>query len=64
MTTYKRDPLLQAAISSILNQTYQNLELIIVDDCSPDDNFDYLKKSLKTIPESEFSRWSRMAGHT
>jgi glycosyltransferase involved in cell wall biosynthesis/Tfp pilus assembly protein PilF len=44
MTTYKRDPLLDAAIGSILNQTYQNIELLIVDDCSPDDNFAYLEK--------------------
>lgn len=44
MTTYKRDPLLDAAIASILNQTYRNIELLIVDDCSPDDNFSYLKE--------------------
>ena len=44
MTTYKRDPLLDAAIGSILNQSYQNIELVIVDDCSPDDNFTYLKQ--------------------
>ena len=44
MTTYKRDPLLDAAIASILNQSYQNIELVIVDDCSPDDNFSYLKQ--------------------
>ena len=43
MTTYKRDPLLDAAIASILNQTYRNIELLIVDDCSPDDNFSYLQ---------------------
>lgn len=44
MTTYKRDPLLDAAIDSILNQSYQNIELVIVDDCSPDDNFTYLQQ--------------------
>ena len=44
MTTYKRDPLLDAAIASILNQTYKNIELIIVDDCSPDDNYSYLQQ--------------------
>ena len=39
MTTYKRDPLLDVAIDSILNQTHEDLELIVVDDCSPDENF-------------------------
>ena len=47
MTTYKRDPLLDAAIASILNQTYRNIELLIVDDCSPDENFSYLKELAK-----------------
>lgn len=44
MTTYKQDPFLDAAIASILNQSYQNIELVIVDDCSPDDNFSYLQQ--------------------
>lgn len=50
MTTYKRDPLLDAAIQSILDQTYQNIELLIVDDCSPDDNFAYLQKLAQEEP--------------
>ena len=44
MTTYKRDPLLDVAISSILNQTYPDIELIVVDDASPDDNFERLQE--------------------
>ena len=48
MTTYKRDPLLDSAIASILNQTYRNVELLIVDDCSPDDNFTYLQTLKQT----------------
>lgn len=31
-------------IESILNQTYQNLEIIFVDDCSPTVNYDYITK--------------------
>lgn len=36
ITTYKRSDMLETAIESVLNQTYQNLEIIVVDDNHPD----------------------------
>ena len=44
MTAYKSKELIEVAVKSILNQSYPNLELIIVDDASPDDTFDYIQK--------------------
>ena len=35
--TYMRAHCLGACVESVLNQSYENFELIVVDDCSPDD---------------------------
>lgn len=42
--TYNRVDLLKRAVDSVRNQTYENLEIIIVDDCSTDDTHQYLKE--------------------
>ena len=43
MPTYNRKDIISEAIDSLLNQTYQKFELIIVDDGSVDDTYSYVK---------------------
>ena len=42
IATYNRQKLLSEAIDSVLSQSYKNFELIIVNDCSTDNTFEYL----------------------
>lgn len=42
--TYNRVDLLRRAVESVRKQTYKNLEIIIVDDCSTDDTLNYLEQ--------------------
>lgn len=42
--TFNRVELLKRAVDSVRKQTYKNLEIIIVDDCSTDSTHDYLQK--------------------
>lgn len=44
MTTYNGGKLIQETIDSIINQTYEDWELIIFDDCSTDDTYALAKR--------------------
>lgn len=44
LPTYNHAPYLRQRIDSILNQTYQDFELIILDDCSPDNSRDVIEE--------------------
>lgn len=46
MPSYNTAKYISESIQSVLNQTYQNWELIIVDDCSSDDTDDIIKSYL------------------
>ena len=47
MTTYNSSKTVDAAISSILKQTYFNFELLIVDDASTDNTVEKIQKTIK-----------------
>ena len=42
--TYNRESLVIKSIKSVLNQTYRNFEIIIIDDCSSDNTNNKIKK--------------------
>lgn len=56
MPTHNRVELLQRAAESVLNQDYQNIELIIVDDNSTDSTPEYLAELVKKDSRVSFFR--------
>ena len=47
IVNYNNASFLEQSIKSILNQTYKNIEIIVVDDKSTDDSLKKLKQELK-----------------
>ena len=54
MPCYNSSRFIVRAILSVLNQTYKNLELIIIDDCSTDETKKIIKKFLKQDKRIKF----------
>lgn len=51
--TYKRCDTLVRAINSVLNQTYPNIEVLVVNDNNPDDEFTMRVKAIMQIYEAD-----------
>ena len=49
-------------IQTVLNQTYQNWELLLVDDCSSDDSIQIIKKYLKKDKRIKLFKLSENSG--
>lgn len=45
--TYNRSDLLSRAINSVLTQSYQNIELLVIDDCSTDDTVEVVNSFIE-----------------
>lgn len=62
MPVYNAEIYVSAAIESILNQTYQHIELIIVDDASEDNSICCIQKYLKNDNRIKFFRNNQNKG--
>lgn len=48
MPNYNGNRFVEQAIDSVLNQTYPNLELLVVDDCSKDDSLQLIQQKAQS----------------
>src|ERR1051325_11615249 len=60
--TYNRDELIGRSVQSVLSQTYQLLEVIVVDDASTDDTRDRIETLQQVDPRIQYVRHERNRG--
>ena len=70
LVTHNSSKFLSASVESILGQTYQNLELLITDDCSTDSTCDIISRSATAMTDgsqrnwrNRFNTWTSMIVH-
>jgi glycosyltransferase involved in cell wall biosynthesis len=60
--TYNRAHLIGRAIQSVLNQTYQNFEIIVVDDCSTDNTWEVIKEFIESEKRIQYFKHNENKG--
>lgn len=50
---YKVAPFIETCVRSLFEQTFQDIEYVFVDDCSPDDSMEILNRVLSEYPERQ-----------
>ncbi|NPA53714.1 MAG: glycosyltransferase family 2 protein [Aquificae bacterium] len=60
--SYKSKKFIKKTIESVLNQTYKNWEMIIVDDCSPDKSNEIIQEYIKKDNRIKLIKLSKNSG--
>jgi glycosyltransferase involved in cell wall biosynthesis len=63
ITTYNRAHLLSKCLDSVLNQSYKNMEIIIIDDCSSDNTTDLVKEYQQKYNQIKYFRHEENKGN-
>lgn len=59
---YKVERFIEITINSVLNQTYKNIEMILVDDCSPDKSAEIILEMAKKHPQIRYYKLEKNSG--
>lgn len=63
MCNYNNEPFIRRAIESVLNQTYQNFELVITDDCSTDNSVEIIREYAEKDNRISFYKQEKNGGY-
>lgn len=53
LLSYNQEKYIESAVTSVLNQDYENIEIIISDDCSTDRTFKIISETVKLFPKTK-----------
>ena len=62
LPTYNRVNLLKKALSSLVNQTYKNIEILVGDNHSEDGTEEYMREEAAKDPRIKYFRWDENIG--